>query len=99
MLSAKDLHKAYKITETLSLTAVRELEAINSVSVIAVVGEGLLEKHGIAARIFGAVARRKINVEITSLGASQVVAYFVVQKEDRTAAIEELHNEFFSTTK
>jgi aspartate kinase/aspartokinase/homoserine dehydrogenase 1 len=98
MLSSKDLAKAYKLTENLSLTAVRQLEAINSVSVIAVVGEGLLEKHGIAARIFGAVARRKINVEITSLGASQVVAYFVVQKEDRTAAVEEIHKEFFSTS-
>lgn len=97
LLSRNDISKAYKLINGLNLRTVKEIIAMDNISVIAVVGEGLLEKEGIAARLFGAVARKKINIEIISLGASHVVSYFIVDKKDRKEAIQEIHEEFFNT--
>ena len=95
LLSLKDLDKAYNIVEELNLNTVTEIETIDNISIIAAVGEGVVEKEGVAARMFTAVARKGINVKIISLGASQVVSYFIVDKGDRDEAIKEIHNEFF----
>jgi len=59
------------------------------------VGQGILEKHGLAARIFGAVGNEGINVEMISVGASQVGSYFIVKSSDRINAIKAVHREFF----
>jgi len=61
---------------------------------IAVVGEGLLKKKGLAARVFSAVAEKEINVEMTSAGASEVAYYFIVRDQDLEKAIHAVHDEF-----
>ena len=95
LLSKKDLKKALALVKSLELNAVNDIIAIRNISLIAVVGQGMLENHGIAARMFNAVARKRINVQMSSTGASQVVSYFVVDNKDRTEAVCEIHKEFF----
>lgn len=95
LLSKKDLKKAWDLVKSLGLTAVNDIIAIRNISLIAVVGQGMLENPGIAARMFNAVARKKINVQMSSSGASQVVSYFIVDNKDRTEAVCEIHEEFF----
>ena len=95
LLSKKDLKKALNLVKSLGLPAVNDIIAVGNISLIAVVGQGMPENHGIAARIFNAVARKEINVPISSSGASQVVSYFIVDKKDRTEAVCEIHKEFF----
>lgn len=95
LLSNKDLRKAYEITRKLDLVTVSELQTIDNVSVIALVGQGILEKHGLAARIFGAVGNEGINVVMISVGASKVGSYFIVKSSDRIDAIKAVHKEFF----
>ena len=98
LLSKKDLKKALTLVKSLGLTAVNDIIAIRNISLIAVVGQGMLENHGIAARMFNAVARKRINVQMSSTGASQVVSYFMVDNKDRTEAVCEIHKEFFEKT-
>jgi len=95
LLSAKDIKQAYQLVEELELSAVTELSAIENISTIAVVGEGLLDQHGVAGRLFMAVAKEGINVRMNVSGASTVASYFVVASDDRDAAIQAIHNEFF----
>ncbi len=95
LLSAKDIKQAYQIVEALELSAITELSAIENISTIAVVGEGLLEKPGVAGRMFMAVARDGINVRMIVSGASTVASYFVVAADDRDLAIQAIHSEFF----
>ncbi len=95
LLSESDLTKALEITERLHLAAVTHVNPINQLSTIAVVGAGINEKHSIAARLFGALAKKEINVKIISFGASYVVAYFIVAKQDKNEAILAIHDEFF----
>lgn len=96
LLSGKDIKRAYTIVEELELSAITELIVSERVSTIAVVGEGLLEKPGIAGRLFMALAKQEINVQMIVSGASAVASYFMVDRDDRDAAIEAIHDEFFA---
>lgn len=96
LLSAKDIKRAYKVVEDLELSAITELIATEQISTIAVVGEGLLDRPGVAGRLFMSLAKKSINVQMIVSGASAVASYFMVAKDDRDLAIESIHNEFFS---
>ena len=96
LLHNKDRSRALSVINNIELPAVNEIITLDDISLIAVVGQGMLDNHGVAARIFSAIARQKINIKISSSGASQVVSYLVVDRENRTLAVREIHNEFFS---
>lgn len=95
LLAIDDLESAYHAAEQLDLRVINNIEIKRGLSLIALVGEGLLEQHGIAARMFSAVSRRGINIQIISLGASPVAAYFIVNRDDRDVAVREIHKEYF----
>jgi len=97
LLSTKDIKKAYKIVEELELSAITELCATEQISTIAVVGEGLLDKPGVAGRLFMALAKKEINVQMIVSGASAVATYFMVSRDDRDASIDAIHEEFFTS--
>jgi aspartokinase/homoserine dehydrogenase 1 len=96
LLSATDLHKAQSVINALNLTALNNIEVHENVAVVAIVGEGIVNQKGIAARIFQAVARQNINVDIISGGASPVAVYFIVEKDLADSAVKAIHNEFFT---
>jgi len=52
LLSKADLSKAKRVIEELKLAVITKIVVINDISLIAVVGKGMLEIPGIAARIF-----------------------------------------------
>ncbi len=96
LFSLKDLYKSLELINKLEIHGVEEIEVIHNLSLIAVVGEGMLEKAGIAARIFSAVSAQNINVIIISMGASRVANYFVIESSERNKAIKSIHKEFFN---
>lgn len=99
LLAAKDLIAATKHIQDLELMEIQEIIPFNEISVIAVVGQGILEKPGIGARIFTAVAEKNINISMSTLGGSDVVCYLIVNRLDKKTAISQIHNEFFNTKK
>jgi len=96
LVSLKDLERGYSIINEIGLKAVDEIIRVDNISLIAVVGEGMLERPGIAARVFGAVSSQNINILIISSGASVVASYFIIKSKDRGRAIQAIHKEFFS---
>lgn len=95
LLSCEDIKRSYQLAKRVGLSAVDEIICVDGISLIAVVGEGMLEKPGIAARVFGAVSCQNINIQIISAGASIVATYFIVDKKDKEKAIKAVHKEFF----
>src|ERR671910_1415234 len=95
VLRKNDIEKAVSILE-LSLLGriIKKVEVNSNVSVIAVVGSGMRGIQGVAARIFGAVAREKVNVIMIAQGSSQLNLAFVVSDDDCEKAIQALHKEF-----
>ena len=64
-------------------------------AIVAVVGIGLRNTPGLAARVFNAVW--PANVEIISQGASAINMTFVVREEDGPDVVRRLHREFFGS--
>jgi aspartate kinase len=64
-------------------------------AIIAVVGIGLRNTPGLAARVFNAVW--PANVEVISQGSSSINMTFVVRAEDGPDVVRRLHREFFGS--
>ncbi|HWP83884.1 MAG TPA: aspartate kinase [Terriglobia bacterium] len=64
------------------------------VAALALIGEGMRGIPGIAARLFGALGRERINVIAIAQGASESNISLVVSLEDRAAAVKAIHKEF-----
>lgn len=91
LLSKKDLARAHRSIDLSSIGAIAEITATGEISVIAAVGEGIMERAGIMARIIGAAGARHINLQTIVMGASPVSAYLVVDRRDRDAALQTIH--------
>lgn len=70
-----------------------DVDVESGYAVICVVGEGLRESTGMAAKIFSAVS--DTTIALVSHGASGVNLTFVVKEEDAPGVIKKLHEEFF----
>ncbi|HKU50772.1 MAG TPA: aspartate kinase [Nitrososphaera sp.] len=90
-----DLDKA---TTTLELNllgkVIKQVNVNDDVAVIAVVGSGMRGIKGVAAKVFGAVARHGVNVIMIAQGSSELNLAFVVNDRDCKQAVEALHKEF-----
>lgn len=96
LLSQDDLQRAKRTIQLKDIHGINQIEFISNISLIAAVGEGLTTRYGVAGRLFSAVARKGINIQIISFGASQVAVYFIVNKADRNETVREIHKEFFA---
>jgi aspartokinase len=67
-------------------------------ALVAAVGEGIRDQHGILSRITGVLAEQKINIKIIASGPSDVAAYIIVGSGDRQKAVTAIHREFFDIT-
>ena len=71
------------------------MTAYDNLSIVALVGEGITERPGIADKMISAISRKGIHMKILSFGASEVAAYVVVAQEDREEAVRTIHETFF----
>jgi len=95
LISSYDVERCQRITSKMKIIEVEDICYKTGISLIATVGDGILRKHGVAARIFSAVSKQEINVEMISAGASDVTTYFIVSSENREKALKAIHEEFF----
>jgi aspartate kinase len=96
VIARKDLEKAVRALQLALLGQgyVDKVGAERDVCIIAVVGSGMKGTPGVAARIFGAVARRKINVRMVAQGSSEYNVSFVVPEGRGPDAVIAIHEEF-----
>jgi aspartokinase/homoserine dehydrogenase 1 len=95
LVATSDLGRGKEIIIGCGDVSIESINCLDDISVIAVVGEGILDSPGVAARVFSAVSNKGINVLMICMGAASVAAYFIVTRSDRTNAICAIHNEFF----
>jgi len=99
LLDKKDARESYDALRGLDVGVMSRLDLEEDIMLIAVVGDGLLNRKGVAARIFSSVSRAGINVKMISTGASEAASYFIVRDSDGDKAIKALHREFFETSR
>jgi len=49
---------------------------------------------GVAARVFGIMAQKEINIRAIAQGSSELNISFILEKDDAKKAVESLHEEF-----
>ncbi len=74
---------------------IEKVELWERVALVAVVGDGLMRKHGTTARVLSVVAKENIKVQMLAAGASETAQYFLVPEEDTERAVRAVHGEFF----
>lgn len=67
------------------------------VAIVSAVGEGMRGTPGVAARLFSAIARAKVNVLAIAQGSSELNISLVVHEKDREIAVKAVHREFHET--
>jgi aspartate kinase len=83
------------LERTLMRTGVaRAVNVVDNVAAIAAVGSGMAGHPGIAARLFGAIAKHQINVIAIAQGSSELSISLVVKADQASEAVKALHAEF-----
>lgn len=72
-----------------------EVNVQHDLALIMLVGEGMRQNVGTAARASRALAGAKINIEMINQGSSEVSMMFGVREADEKKAVQALYNEFF----
>lgn len=73
---------------------VREVSIEDGLSIVAVVGAGMKGTPGVAARVFGTMARNEVNIRAIAQGSSELNISFIIKKVDAKKAVEALHDDF-----
>jgi aspartate kinase len=90
-LSIDDASKLVEIKPELEQLGAVEIE--EGRTIVSVIGEGLRNTPGIAARVFSATT--DINVSMISVGASSVNLTFMVDDQHAAEVIRRLHRAYF----
>jgi aspartokinase/homoserine dehydrogenase 1 len=64
-------------------------------ALICVVGQGIAEHHGIAAKVLSTLAEINVKVRVISQGAIKVNIGLVIDQVDLQRAVSALHARFF----
>lgn len=94
-LESPDLERAVSLLETNTPHTITSVIPQDNLSIIALVGDGLIHSQGLAYKMIGAVAEQGIDLKIVSIGASDSAAYCVVDRNDREEAVRVIHRTFF----
>jgi aspartate kinase len=72
---------------------VKPIQVDDEVGLLAVVGEGMRGKPGLAGRIFTAISREQVNIIAIAQGASELTIAIVVRREGLEKAVRAVHAE------
>ncbi len=78
---------------------VNEIIVEKDKSIIAVIGENMRHKSGIAGKVFSALGENAINISAIAQGSSELNISIVISQKDEIKALNVLHDSFFSDKK
>ncbi len=94
-LESSDIGNAVECIKRLREDTIVQINEIDNVSIVSLVGAGIAHEPKAAYRMLKALADQDIHSQIVSLGASEVAAYVVVNIEDKKRTVQAVHREFF----
>lgn len=78
---------------------VNEILVEKDKSIIAVIGENMRHKSGIAGKVFSALGENAINISAIAQGSSELNISIVISQKDEIKALNVLHDSFFADKK
>jgi bifunctional aspartokinase / homoserine dehydrogenase 1 len=87
-----ELHTEFSID--IARKIIDDIKLQDSVSIVAVVGEGMKGFRGIAGKTFSAVAQVGVNIVAIAQGSSELNISLVVEQNDARKAVQAIHDAF-----
>ena len=91
-IKLEDLYKTRKLLENNNSINFRKLIVNKNVSKVSIVGVGMITTPGVTYRMFKALAKKKINIEVIS--TSEIKISVLINKKNLKKSVEILHQEF-----
>tara|TARA_Y100001970_G_scaffold293986_1_gene445379 strand:+ start:5264 stop:6484 length:1221 start_codon:yes stop_codon:yes gene_type:complete len=91
-IKLEDLSKTRRILENNNSIKFKKLLVNKNVSKVSIVGVGMITTPGITYRMFKALAKEKINIEVIS--TSEIKISVLINKKNLKKSVEILHQEF-----
>tara|TARA_B100001057_G_scaffold501041_1_gene619921 strand:- start:4783 stop:6003 length:1221 start_codon:yes stop_codon:yes gene_type:complete len=91
-IKLEDINKTKKLVENNKEISFKNLIVNKNVSKVSIIGVGMITTPGITFRMFKALARKKINIEVIS--TSEIKISVLINKKNLKKSIEILHQEF-----
>ncbi len=88
----EDLIKTKKLLQNNKLIKFKKLIVNKNVSKVSIVGVGMVTTPGVTYRMFKALAKKKINIEVIS--TSEIKISVLINKKNLKKSVEILHQEF-----
>ncbi len=84
-----------ELAKEIETGALNPIEIIDNLATIAVVGEPMKHRLGIAGKLFSVLGRNGVNVIASAQGAQEMNISLVVEKHQLTKALSVIHDSFF----
>ena len=91
-IKLEDLSKTRRILENNNSIKFKKLLVNKNVSKVSIIGVGMITTPGITYRMFKALAKKKINIEVIS--TSEIKISVLINKKNLKKSVEILHQEF-----
>jgi len=79
----------------IKIEAVSKISVESDLAIIAVVGENMRKRRGIAGRVFQSLGNNGINISAIAQGSSELNISMVIANKDEKKALNALHDSFF----
>ena len=93
VMARKAMEKAYALE--INLRKIDPIHIEYNLSLVAVVGDGMRERAGIAGKLFSLLGENGINIRAIAQGSTERNISFVVNQHNTTKALNVLHEGFF----
>jgi aspartate kinase len=97
LVDGSEAERATRALEAMKEEVIDHIYRTDNLALICCVGDRMAATPGNAARVFGAIGRVGVNVEMISEGSSPVAVNFAVKEDALPMAVRVLHKEFFGT--
>jgi aspartate kinase len=94
LVDGDDAEQAAQLIREAEIPTVENVTVNRGFSLVCFVGQDIGSHHGVAGRVFTVVGEAGVNVNMISVGSSNVALSFVVDDEDLETTLSALHNEF-----
>ncbi len=91
-IKLEDLNKTQKLVEKNNEIKFKKLIINKNVSKVSIIGVGMITTPGVTFRMFKALAKKKINIEVIS--TSEIKISVLINKKNLKKSVEILHHEF-----
>ncbi len=85
-----------RVTDRIAAELSAEVSVERGLALVVIVGEGMRNSIGVAARATGALAESRVNIEMINQGSSEISMMFGVRTDDRQSAVRCLYDAFVS---